>query len=132
MATKKNFSAFEYSYRDASNYYVYDFLILSGSCTKKDKEKIFSTLQDHIFFVPEKISLPPLQGELYAYSGGPTDDDHPLHEFLDLRRAEQEEIDMKPVFCSVKEMVKRFTDVSDWESWRYDPIYKIDGPWGMR
>lgn len=129
MASRKKFSTFEYSYRDASNYYVHGFLILSGTCKKKDKEKIFATLQDHIFFVPEHISLPPLQGELYAYTGGPTDDDHPLHEFLDLRPAMPEEIDMKPVFCSVKEMVKRFTDVTDWQSWRYDPIRKLGAPW---
>lgn len=111
---------FEYSYRDASGYAVYDCVLLSGSFSEADKDLISSRLESHQFFIPEKVGIPPLQVRLYEYSDGqPTEDDHPWHELIDLRPATPDEIDSLNALGDTRELVSRFSGISDWESWRY-------------
>lgn len=124
----KPHTIFEYSYRDAGGYCVYGLALLSGAFSAADKGLIFEKLDSRQFFIPERVGLPPLQKDLYEYSGGyPTEDDHPWHEFLDLRDATSDEIGSLPTIGDFKELISKFSDVADWESWRYNWKYRHFG-----
>lgn len=119
---------FEYSYRDASGYRVYGLALFGGTFAAADEELILARLESRQFFIPEKLGLPPLQSGLYQYSGGhPNEDDHPWHEFLGLRDATPEEISSLPIQGDIRDLIYRFSAVTDWESWRYSWEYRNFG-----
>lgn len=49
---------FGYLYRDASNYKVWNEVIINGRLTPKQKEDIISTLNEGLWFIPEQVGLP--------------------------------------------------------------------------
>lgn len=106
------YSVFEYRYRDAGNYKAWGTLLLLGDVTDTDIEEIRSHLDRGEYFVPERVGIPPLQGELYKYSGGPTEDDHAFHEFVDLKPATKLEIDNLPLWGTVECLKARFQGIA--------------------
>jgi hypothetical protein len=81
-------SRFSYRYRDANNFKVERTVLLQGSLSAVELDEINALLFDGEWFVPEQVGLPPLQAALYHFSNGPTDADHPLHEFVELAECE--------------------------------------------
>jgi hypothetical protein len=81
-------SRFSYRYRDANNFKVERTVLLQGSLSAVELDEINALLFDGEWFVPEQVGLAPLQAALYHFSNGPTDADHPLHEFVELAECE--------------------------------------------
>lgn len=86
-----NFSVFEYLYRDGGNYKSRGFLLLYGASSEDDVTALRDYLDSREFFVAEQVGIPVLYQALWDLSGGPTEDDHAYHEFVDLRPATKEE-----------------------------------------
>jgi hypothetical protein len=81
-------SRFTYRYRDANNFKIQGEFLLKGVLTLAQICEVKALLFEDEWFVPEQLGLPPLQVGLYHYSNGPTDADHPLHEFVELSECE--------------------------------------------
>lgn len=78
-------TAFDYLYRDASNYKVYGSVLLTGHLTPPQVSELQACLIDSEFFVAAEIPVPNLDDQLFVLSGGPTEDDHLWHTFLGVR-----------------------------------------------
>lgn len=105
---------FEYLYRDASNYKVHSAVLLEGLYRDDHRAAIVSILNAGLYFIPQQIGLSPLQSELYAYSSGPTEDDHAWHEFVGLYPAESSDVARLSQAGTVDEFVARFLAVGLW------------------
>lgn len=106
---------FEYLYRDASNYKAWGKILLSGIPSQKDAEALRICLESAEYFVAEQVGIPAVYKELWELSGGRTDDDHALHEFVGLRSATEAELGTLPLFGSLSSMLKTFHAVSKWD-----------------
>lgn len=73
--------AFDYLYRDASNYKAFGSVYLQGSLTNEDIRALQACLIDDEFFVAQAIPIPALDSQLFDLSCGPNDDDHQWHTF---------------------------------------------------
>lgn len=104
----KDISVFEYLYRDASNYKTYGKVLLSGRARPTHMATIASALIDGEYFLPSLVGLPDLTAELFAYSNGPTEDDHEWHEYIDLRAANAEEVVKEESVGDLEDFVARF------------------------
>jgi hypothetical protein len=109
-----NFSIFEYLYRDASNYKVWGTLILQGTSTASDLEVLKSSFESGEFFIAEQLGIPPLYADLWAFSDGPSIDDHVWHSFHALRMATEEDI-TEPIFGTVEDLISKIGAVKEWE-----------------
>lgn len=98
------FSVFEYQYRDASGYKVSGKLLIKGGISKNNLK---AYLYDAEFFVPEEVGIPPLQSILWDEFGGPCNDDHDWHTIEDIRKAEDEDMNL-PVWGTKEELKHRF------------------------
>jgi hypothetical protein len=67
------------------------------------------------YFVAEQVGIPPLYEELWMLSDGPTEDDHALHEFVELRSAKQKDTETLPLFGELTRLLKAFQAVSRWD-----------------
>lgn len=105
------YTIFEYLYRDAGNYKSWGTLLLTGSVSQDYSETLISYLESDNLFVAEQVSIPPLYKELWALSGGKTEDDHAYHEFFELRPATSDEIGELEVFTDTDELLSRFRKV---------------------
>ena len=85
------YCVFEYLYRDGSNYKAWGSLLLSGEPTQEDITALKACLESGEYFVAEQVGVPPVYKELWDLSGGPTSDDHALHEFVAFRTANKED-----------------------------------------
>lgn len=110
----KNFSIFEYLYRDASNYKAWGILVLRGSFKSSDLDILKSKFDSGSYFVAEQLHIPALYAELWRYSDGPRTDDHVWHEFYSLRLADENDA-ITPVFSTVRKFVDSINFVSAWE-----------------
>lgn len=110
----KNFSVFEYLYRDASNYKSWGFLLLHGSATSADMVALRSHFDAGCYFVAEQLNIPPLYAELWAFSHGPTIDDHVWHTFNALRPATAPEMNA-PVFGTLEAFLENVKAVQEWD-----------------
>lgn len=63
----------------------------------------------------EQVGVPVLYAELYVLSGGPTIDDVVFHEFVDLRPATEEEMQLLSVWGELGSFVNRFCAVRFWD-----------------
>lgn len=100
---------FTYLYRDASNYKAHGAVVLSGAVTPEHKRRLRASLIDGEYFIPEKVGLPSLRERLYEYSdGSPTEDDHVLHELVELRTATVEEAAAGPCVGQLDELLVCF------------------------
>lgn len=115
LHSDKSYCVFEYLYRDAANYKVLGALLLSGISSQEDISALRACMESGEYFVAEQVGIPPLYEELWALSDGPTEDDHALHEFVELRCAKQEEIESLPVFGELTKLLKAFQAVSRWD-----------------
>ncbi|MDH7974163.1 hypothetical protein QH494_18395 [Sphingomonas sp. AR_OL41] len=107
-------TAFEYLYRDASNYKSHSQVYLSGRLSGADRALIVSKLQDGEFFVAEQVGIPPLYEALYALSDGPTDDDHRWHEFSGF--VDEPSLVDGPIWGTSAEFVLAFSKLTKWDS----------------
>ena len=110
----KTFSVFEYFYRDASNYKSWGLLLLQGSATPADTEDLQRQFDSGCYFIAEQLGIPPLYAELWAFSGGPTTDDHVWHTFHTLRPAVAEDMEA-PVFDTLENLLQRVKAVQIWD-----------------
>lgn len=110
----KSFSIFEYFYRDASNYKAWGSLLLLGVTTHTALEMLHHQFDSEGFFIAEQLCIPPLYSELWAFTNGPSDDDHVWHTFHALRPASAQDM-MTPVFCTLAELVQKVKAVKAWD-----------------
>lgn len=110
----KNFSLFEYVYRDASNYKSWGALLLGGAASDADTKDLQRHFDSGGYFIAEQLGIPPLYAELWAFSGGPTIDDHVWHTFHALRPATAKEM-KGPVFDTLKNLLKKVKAVQTWD-----------------
>lgn len=106
----QQFSVFEYLYRDASNYKAWGALLLLGAATDANTEAIRRHLELGEYFIPGLLGIPSLDVELHQYSGGPTEDDHFFHEFVDLRAATKQETEALPLWGTLAALKARFRE----------------------
>lgn len=116
---------FEYQYRDASNYKVWGEILLSGAPSQDDIVALRAHLEDGEYFVAEQVGIPALYEELWDLSGGPTSDDHALHEFVALREASEDERKSLPLFGALSGLLKTFQAVTKWD-YSLSPNFDID------
>jgi len=109
------YTIFEYLYRDAGNHKVWGTLLLAGSVSQDYSEALIGHLEIDNLFVAEQVSIPPLYKELWALSGGRTEDDHAYHQFFELRPATNDEIEELEVFTDTAELLSRFRKVDQWD-----------------
>ncbi|MEO6321988.1 MAG: hypothetical protein ABIR56_14965 [Polaromonas sp.] len=109
----KDFSVFEYCYRDASNYKSWGVLLLQGSASGADIEDLQRHFDSDSYFIAEQLCIPPLYAELWAFSAGPTIDDHVWHTFNALRPATAQER-KAPVFDTMENFLKKIKAVQAW------------------
>lgn len=106
---------FEYLYRDASNYKAFGAILLSGHPTQEEIAALRACLDSGEYFVAEQVGIPAVYKELWDLSGGPTEDDHALHEFGGIRVASKEEINALPLFGSFSNLLATFQAVKRWD-----------------
>lgn len=109
------YCVFEYMYRDGSNYKAWGAILLSGELIHEDVTALKECLESGEYFVAEQVGIPPVYKELWDLSGGPTDDDHALHEFVALRAATEKECKTMPLFGELSYLLKTFQAVSKWD-----------------
>jgi hypothetical protein len=105
-------TAFEYRYRDASNYKASGRILLNGRLSDVGRALIIDSLEDGEFFVAEQVGIPPLYEALYQLSDGPTEDDHGWHEFVAF--TEKVPADDEPVWGSANDLALRFAGIKRW------------------
>ena len=105
-------TAFEYRYRDASNYKAWGRILLNGRLSDADRALVIDSLEDGEFFVAEQVGIPPLYQALYQLSDGPTEDDHGWHEFVAF--TDQVPADDEPLWGSANDLALRFAGVKRW------------------
>ena len=106
---------FEYLYRDASNYKAWGKILLSGATTDNEITTLRGCLESGEYFVAEQVGIPAVYEELWKLSGGPTEDDHALHEFVGMWEATEEEIASMPLFGTWRELLLTFKSVVAWD-----------------
>lgn len=106
---------FEYLYRDAANYKAWGEILLSGIPSQDDMAAMRARLESGEYFVAEQVGIPVLYKELWDLSGGPTEDDHALHEFVALRVANEDERKSLPLFGELAGLLKIFQSVTKWD-----------------
>ena len=116
---------FEYLYRDASNYKAWGKILLSGTPSQNDIVALRTRLESGEYFVAEQVGIPALYKELWDLSGGPTSDDHALHEFAALRVASEDEIASLQRFGNLSSLLKAFGAVITWD-YSLSPNFDID------
>jgi hypothetical protein len=109
---RATFTAFEYRYRDASNYKVSSRILLSGTLTESDRAEITGKLQDGEYFIAEQVGIPSLRQALYELSDGPTDDDHAWHEFDAI--VDEPSPGDEILWGSAAELLLNFQNVENW------------------
>lgn len=109
------FCVFEYLYCDGSNYKAWGSLLLSGASTQEDVTALKVCLESGEYFVAEQVGVPPVYKELWDLSGGPTSDDHALHEFVALRAATDEEQKTMVLFGELSNLLGSFQVVTKWD-----------------
>jgi hypothetical protein len=110
----KRFCVFEYLYRDADNYKAWGALLLKGEFTDAQVAEMRSKFESEELFIAEQIGVPPLYEELWAYSGGLTESDHPWHEFFAVRPAEVNDFAMGAPWGSANILFNAVTKVGAW------------------
>lgn len=110
----RNFSVFEYCYCDASNYKAWGSLLLLGVATTAEVEIMHDRFGYECFFIAEQLYIPPLYMELWAFTNGPSEDDHVWHTFHSLRPASVQDI-KAPVFGSLGNLVQKVKAVKAWD-----------------
>ena len=77
--TTKACVAFDYLYRDASNYKAFGTVWLCSSLSETEWAELVSCCKNGQFFIAEQVGVPALYNTLFEDGGGPTEDDHAWH-----------------------------------------------------
>lgn len=118
------FCVFEYLYRDAGNFKAWGALLLKGELTKSQVAEMRSGFEGSEFFIAEQIGVPPLYQELWAYSDGPTENDHVWHEFFALRPAEESDLTEGAPWGTVNALFTAVSGVARWNE-RLSPHWEV-------
>ncbi len=95
-----------YLYRDASNYKVYNSVIVVGKITEEQKKRIMDALHDGEYFIPAKVGLPANRFETV------TEDDHYWFEFQEFESTTAE----PTIDLTVSELADAFSKCKNrWE-----------------
>jgi len=121
----KESCVFEYLYRDASNYKAWGEILLSGFPSQNEIAALRACLESGEYFVAEQVGIPAVYKELWDLSGGPTSDDHALHEFVALRVATDDERKSLQLFGDLPSLLKTFQTVTTWD-YSLSPNFDID------
>ena len=108
-----DFTVFEYCYRDAGNYKAYGQILLEGAVSTADVQNLQKHFESGEFFIAEQLGIPPLYDEMWALSGGPTQDDHVWHTFHGMRQAGLE-VPRVRVFDTADNLISKIRAVVDW------------------
>ncbi len=109
------YCVFEYLYRDAANYKAWGEILLSGAPTDSELTLLRRSLESGEHFVAEQVGVPAVYEELWRLSGGPTEHDHALHEFVGVRGATEDEIESMPLFGAWPDLLLKFKSVAAWD-----------------
>ena len=112
---QEKYCVFEYLYRDASNYKAWGAVLLSGTPTESEIAALRDRLESGEYFVAEQVDIPPLYEDLWELSGGPTEDDHALHELVVVREASDDETKSMELFGAWASILKQFQGVTAWD-----------------
>lgn len=124
MTKKRLFTVFEYQYRDAANFKAQGNILLTGTTSRNDHDQLTQSLDSGEFFVAEQVKIPALYEHLYAYSDGPTTNDHAFHEFSEMRPATPNEIKTLTPWGSVTELIAAFQEAKNkWDARRSPHCY---------
>ena len=121
----KQCCVFEYLYRDASNYKAWGSILLSGVPSQNDITALRACLESGEYFVAEQVGIPAVYKELWDLSGGPTSNDHALHEFSNLRQATTKETATLQLFGSLSKLLEAFQVVTAWD-YSLSPNFSVD------
>lgn len=116
MNNTLDYSVFEYLYRDAGNWKAWGQLLLEGASNDDDISSLRANLESGQFFIAEQLGVPTLFQAFQAQYGGPTQDDHPWHEFDCVRPATQAEINHGSVWGTMQSLIERVNSIEAWES----------------
>lgn len=102
-----------YLYRDADNYKVHNYAIISGPITEAQIETIISCLDELEYFIPHLVGLPEKRFDTYDITV-----DHP---FFELDESRFEKTDLEPtVDINTEQLVQNFINNKDnWTDFAY-------------
>jgi hypothetical protein len=124
-AAPQEYCVFEYLYRDASNYKAFGALLLTGHPTQEEIAALRACLDSGEYFVAEQVGIPAVYKELWELSGGPTEDDHALHEYGEIRVASEDEKNTLPLLGSFSNLLATFRTVKVWD-YSLSPNFDIE------
>lgn len=110
----KDFSVFEYLYRDAGNFKAWGTALLEGTLTEAQVGEMRSTFDGGEYFIAEQIGVRPLYEELWKYSDGPTESDHVWHEFVALYPAEENDLARSDPWGKATALLNAIRAISCW------------------
>jgi len=108
----RNFTLFEYLYRDGGNNKVHGAVLLEGKAGVEDENLFRRFLNGGEWFIAEQVGVPVLYEQLWRHSNGPTEEDHDFHEFFGFRKAGVEDVNSLENFGTVADFIKRFELIS--------------------
>jgi hypothetical protein len=123
----KRFCVFEYLYRDADNFKAWGALLLRGALSDAQVTEMKSKFESEAFFIAEQVGVPPLYQELWAYSDGATESDHPWHEFFRVRPADENDLAIYAPRGTASALLQAITKITRWNE-RLSPLYEIARP----
>jgi hypothetical protein len=123
MAAKR-FCVFEYLYRDAGNFKAWGALLLKGTLSDAQVAEIKSKFESEAFFIAEQVGVLPLYQELWAYSDGATESDHPWHEFFRVRPSDENDLTIYAPWGTASALFQAITKITRWNE-RLSPHYEI-------
>ena len=110
---------FDYRYRDGGNFKANGTIALEGEANTLLVHAALSRLEDGEYFVAEQLGVPPLQPQLYRWSGGPTPDDHGWHEFVGTRCVSRANLPSDAqVIDSARAFFAKLAAVGEWRDTR--------------
>ena len=109
----RNFTIFEYLYRDGGNNKAHGDLLLEGEVNQKDEKNLRLLLNGGEWFIAEQVGVPVLCEQLWRHSNGPTEEDHDFHEFFGFRKARVEDVNSLDSFGRVSDLIKQFEKINN-------------------
>ncbi len=107
---------FQYRYRDAGNFKASGLVVLEGQLTAAEQQRFRRCLDRGEFFVAEQVAVPPLYGQLYQWSGGPTSSDHCWHEFVGFAEADSSDAPPDSFYWGkAADFLGRFCSIEEWD-----------------
>lgn len=106
----KQYSVFEYQYRDGGNFKSCDFVILEGQVTDAIIKELSTCLIDEMWFMANQVGLPDLFEGVQNW--GPSDLDVSWHEFVELRPATDVDISTKPCYGKLSNILDAFRNAN--------------------